>query len=120
MTNNSATGGYLLPTGTNPYPSTLTFLQFMNTVMAGISGLPSALVRPRWQPNPPVQPDIDTDWLAFGVLDPLVTTNIDRLESVELDRLAHWSYSGISIPTDLLPPLVDQKTSDRTLVCNCK
>ena len=32
----------------------------------GITGIPAGLVRPRWQPEPPLQPDFKTDWMAFG------------------------------------------------------
>lgn len=69
MSNNSASGGYLSPSTTNPLPSGQTFQQFLQTVFVGISGLPDVNVRPRWQKNPPKEPDVDTDWLAFGVTD---------------------------------------------------
>lgn len=62
----SNTGQYLQPT-TQPLPGGLPFKKFIQTVFAGISGLPPDMVRNRWQPNPPKQPDIFTNWLAIGL-----------------------------------------------------
>ncbi|MCX5495372.1 hypothetical protein OSH11_11690 [Kaistia dalseonensis] len=36
--------------------------------MAGITGLPGDLVRPRWQPIPPQQPAADMTWAAVGIV----------------------------------------------------
>jgi hypothetical protein len=41
---------------------------WLHDVFTGICGLPSDMVRPRWQPEPPNRPEIDEDWLAFGVI----------------------------------------------------
>lgn len=65
--NNSASGGYLLPVNPSPYPDGLTFKQFLQQVFVGLSNLPGPMVRPSWQPNPPEQPDLGVNWMAFGV-----------------------------------------------------
>lgn len=56
---------YLLPT-TPTQPISLE--QFIQTVLVGISGLPQEYVRPKNQPNPPKMPDIQVNWMAFGMI----------------------------------------------------
>lgn len=66
----TTTPGYLLPNSTGPIlPKRLNLVQFLQTVLVGISGITGPMVRPDWQPSPPQQPDIGVDWIAFGIRD---------------------------------------------------
>ena len=58
---------YVLPLPGQQLPGNLTQSQFIQTVFAGVSGLPGPLVRPDWQPNPPKQPDGTVDWMGLGI-----------------------------------------------------
>lgn len=99
MTNNSSTGGYLVPSSSSPLDDDA-FMDFMGDVFAGVTGLDRNLVRPRWQLDPPAFPDFATDWLAFGVasttfdafayeardLDPAVDADIlQRNQTMDID-----------------------------------
>ena len=75
MTNNSSTGGYLLPAQEAPQFGDLSFQDFLQTVFVGISGLPGTLVRPKWQLNPPKNPDLTVNWLAIGLTEDDSDTN---------------------------------------------
>ena len=65
MPNTSATGGFLTQVS-GPIEG-LDLRRFIGTLLVGVSGLNTSLVRPMWQKNPPPIPDIDTNWLAFGI-----------------------------------------------------
>lgn len=65
MTNTSATGGYLAPTGTVATDGA--FEDQIQAAIVGITALPGDMVRPSWQPNPPQKPDLNVDWCAYRV-----------------------------------------------------
>jgi hypothetical protein len=67
VANTSASGGYLTPAALTPLPGGLTLQQFIQSLIVGVTGYAGALVRPKWQENPPKQPSIDTNWIAFGI-----------------------------------------------------
>lgn len=59
----SAQAGYLAGAAGVPYQQELEDL--FHGVLAGITGLPDSLVRPKYQADPPTQPQLDVDWCAF-------------------------------------------------------
>lgn len=66
MANTSATGGYLTPTSPTPLDDLDLDLVFQ-AFIRGLTGLPGAMVRPRWQPTVPQTPGPTVDWCAVGV-----------------------------------------------------
>lgn len=66
MATDSTTAGYLAPLAPDPkYDEALE--NIFHGLLHGITGIPKTLIRPRWQPDPPNQPDFQTNWVAFGV-----------------------------------------------------
>lgn len=59
--------GYLAPKS-SPAPLEDAALEdFLQQVLAGLSGLADDLVRPMWQLEPPTQPQRGVNWLSFGI-----------------------------------------------------
>lgn len=68
MANTSSTGGVLLPADA-PAPAEDNELDaILQRLVANITGLPGNLVRPRWQPVMPQQPEPGVNWCAIGVM----------------------------------------------------
>lgn len=66
MSNDSSTGGYIA--GTVELGLADAALDaLLQQMVAGITGIDGTLVRPRWQPTVPKQPEPDTNWCAIGV-----------------------------------------------------
>lgn len=72
MATSSQQAGFLAPVAEDVYDDALD--DQLQATIVGISGLPGALVRPRWQPNPPNQPAFNTNWCAFGLTRKVVDT----------------------------------------------
>lgn len=97
------------PGGSTPkFPRDLNLTQFIQTVIVGVSDLDGTMVRPKWQVAPPKQPDIDQNWIGFGVdlltpdtyqflgMDGAGVTTTQRQEGVEVG-LSIYGPSGLEI-----------------------
>lgn len=67
MANTSATGGPLAPAVATPPLEDDALDDLLQETVAGVTGLDGALVRPRWQPTVPKQPEPGTNWCALGI-----------------------------------------------------
>src|ERR1022692_10145 len=50
-------------------------------LVVGVTAIPGNLVRPRWQPVPPPQPDQNTNWCAIGVVDEEPEPNVSTVHT---------------------------------------
>ncbi len=70
MSTDSTADGFLASSAGGPAPLEDQALnRFLQQMVSQITGVPGSLVRPRWQPEPPNQPEIDVTWVAIGVAD---------------------------------------------------
>lgn len=60
--------GFVSPSYVNNELNDQQIRRFLNVLVSGITLIPGDLVRPRWQPEPPNQPDFDKDWAAIGIV----------------------------------------------------
>lgn len=65
--NDSSTGGYLAPAVDAPPAEGDALDNLVHDLIAGITALAPDLVRPRWQPKVPKQPEPSVNWCAFGL-----------------------------------------------------
>ena len=100
--NTSATGGFIVDRS----PAPLTGEQItraMQKQIIALTGLPGSLVRPRWQPMPPSQPQADVTWASVGVT------------QVETDDYPAIVHDGSGTFPGALAPGVDRMTRNATL-----
>ncbi|AOY96854.1 hypothetical protein BKK79_35770 [Cupriavidus sp. USMAA2-4] len=65
--NDSSTGGYLSPAAVSPPLEDAELDAVFQQMVVGITGLPGNMVRPRWQPTVPKQPEPSVNWCALGI-----------------------------------------------------
>lgn len=92
----SATGGPLPQANT-----TTTDEQLENVLMdtvAGILNLPHTLVRPRWQPRPPKQPEPNVNWASVGIMS-RAATDFPYIKHFPggPDRLTRWGTLDVMV-----------------------
>ena len=88
LANTSATAGYLGPTSAPPADD-LDLDTLIGTLIAGVTGLPGDMVRPRWQETQPRIPGVRETWVAVGVT---VTTADDTPAQIH-----HGEGDGLTV-----------------------
>ncbi|MGK2829242.1 phage neck terminator protein [Ralstonia pseudosolanacearum] len=63
----SSTGGYLSPAVATPPLEDAALDAVFQQLIVGVTGLPGAMVRPRWQSTVPKQPEPSVNWCALGI-----------------------------------------------------
>jgi hypothetical protein len=76
--NTSETGGFVHEQPPLP-PNAKVVEEVFQEMVATLAELPGNLVRPRWQPTPPVQPPVETNWAAVGI----ISTEADEFPWIE-------------------------------------
>ena len=71
----SSTGGYLLPDMASPPLEDADLDAVLQGLVMGITALPGAMVRPRWQPVIPKQTAPSSNWCAIGITDVMPDAN---------------------------------------------
>jgi hypothetical protein len=120
----SSTGGYLSPAVASPPLEDAALDALFQQMIVGITGLPGSMVRPRWQPTVPKQPEATVNWCALGITvqtpdaGPSITHNpagdgsdtYVRHEAIEVlasfygpnaKQCAHQLLDGLAIPQNL-------------------
>lgn len=92
----SAYPGYLLPTTPSPLDDEQLGRRLSNLI-AGVTGLPGAMVRPRWQADAPPIPPPETDWAAVGVTTYPTRGGVPYLQHVSDDD----GHDVVHDPSDL-------------------
>jgi len=65
--NDSSTGGYLSPAVASPPLEDDALTSVFQQLIVGVTSLQGSLVRPRWQPTVPKQPEASVNWCALGI-----------------------------------------------------
>ena len=100
--NTSATGGYLVEIPPGP-PTGEQITAALQATVRALTGLPGSLVRPRWQPMPPTQPDAGVTWASVGTV------------SMEADDYPVIIHDGLTQLVGAVGPGVDRLTRHVTI-----
>lgn len=101
--NTSATGGTLSPLPPLPLDDDALDAVFQKLV-ADVTSLPGDLVRPRWQPTVPKQPEPGTNWCALGVPEVVQDDGPWLVYDEARNQETYWDHETLSILTSFYGP----------------
>lgn len=94
--NTSATGGTLAPTPPLPLDDEALDAVFQ-ALVANVTGLSGDLVRPRWQPTVPKQPEPNTNWCAIGVPEVVQDDGPWLVYDEARNQETYWDHETLSV-----------------------
>lgn len=103
MTDSSA-AGYLSPVLTTPPITDEVLLAAFQQCIVGITGLPGALVRERWQTSIPKQPDPSVNWVSFGIITTTTDDNAAIDHNGDLSQDIYARHQEIELLTSFYGP----------------
>jgi len=105
----STTAGILTPYLGSPAPLEGQGLQrFLQQYVSAITGIEGALVRPRWQPEPPNQPANDATWIALGVVSRKSDAHASELHADDGTSSTIYRQQELSVLLSFFGPGADE------------
>jgi len=105
----STTAGILTPLPGGPAPLEGQGLQrFLQQYVSAITGIEGALVRPRWQPEPPNQPANDATWIALGVVSRKSDAHASELHADDGTSSTIYRQQELSVLLSFFGPGADE------------
>jgi hypothetical protein len=101
--NTSATGGTLSAAPPLPLDDDALDKVFQQLVV-DVTGLDGSLVRPRWQPTTPKQPEPPINWCAIGVTEVQQDANPWELYDPVLNQMTYWDHEVVTVLASFYGP----------------
>jgi hypothetical protein len=110
MANDSSTAGYLLPDGSPTPVDGLTFEDFIQSLIVGITGLDGSKVVPMWQPEPPNYPG-NVNWCSFNINNRVADYDSVQMENATTGHADYQRHEFFEVGCSFYGPNNDEKAT---------